>query len=124
MLRFTRLLPLLCLCFAGCYHANVETGRAPGNQRIENGWAPGYLGGLVSPSPVDAKSSCPNGISRVETERSFLNGLVAFATLSIYTPMSISVTCAAPPSQRPISLAPDTAPALAHPVRLRGRGNP
>jgi hypothetical protein len=111
MLRCTRLVPLFCLCFAGCYHANVETGRAPGNQRIENGWAPSFLGGLVSPSPVDAKSSCANGISRVETQHSFLNGLVGAATLSIYTPMSITVTCAASAqaSQRAISLAPDTA---------------
>jgi hypothetical protein len=108
MLRCTRLVPLLCLCFAGCYHANVETGRAPGNQRIENGWAPSFLGGLVPPKPVDAKSSCANGISRVETQHSFLNGLVGFFTLSIYTPMSITVTCAAPAQapQRAISLAP------------------
>jgi hypothetical protein len=108
MLRCTRLVPLLCLCFAGCYHANVETGRAPGNQKIENGWAPGFLFGLVPPKPVDAKSSCANGVSRVETQHSFLNGLVGIATLSIYTPISITVTCAAPAPapQRSISLAP------------------
>jgi hypothetical protein len=109
MLR-RRLVPLLCLCFAGCYHANVETGRAPGNQRIENGWASSFLGGMVPPSTVEAKSSCPNGVSRVETQHSFLNGLVGVATLAIYTPISITVTCAAPApaSQRAISLAPDT----------------
>jgi len=91
----SRVLPLLCLCLGGCYHANVETGRAPGNQRIEKGWASSYLYGVVSPPPVDTKVTCVNGISRVETEHSFLNQLVGVSTLGIYTPFSITVTCAA-----------------------------
>jgi hypothetical protein len=34
-------------------------------------------------------------VSKVETQHSFLNALVAFFTLQIYTPMDITVTCAA-----------------------------
>jgi hypothetical protein len=33
-------------------------------------------------------------VSKVETEHSFLNGLVQFVTLGIYTPMHLTVTCA------------------------------
>src|SRR5215510_6694452 len=105
-----RLVPLLALCFAGCYHASVETGRPPGSQHIEKGWAASYLGGAVSPSTVDARSGCTSGVSKVETKHSFLNMLVGGLTLSIYTPMSIEVTCAAAPAtqapQRPASSVP------------------
>src|SRR5215475_7099807 len=95
----TRMLPLLGICLAGCYHANVETGRAASSQHIEKEWAGSFMGGLVAPDPVETKSTCTNGISKVETEHSFLNGLVAFFTFSIYTPMKITVTCAAAPGQ-------------------------
>jgi hypothetical protein len=91
-----RILPLLCLCLGACYHANVETGRAPGTQKIEKGWAPSFIGGVIAPPPVDTKATCPNGVARVETEHSVLNQMVGVLTLAIYTPFSITVTCAAP----------------------------
>lgn len=37
---------------------------------------------------------CPTGVAKVETQLSFVNMLVGFLTLSIYTPMDIRVTCA------------------------------
>ncbi len=43
-----------------------------------------------------AASRCPNGVARVETQQSFVNGLVAWITFFIYTPMTIMVTCAGP----------------------------
>ena len=46
---------------------------------------------------VDATSKCRNGVSKVETQRSFLNGFVAILTLGIYAPMEIKVTCARTP---------------------------
>jgi hypothetical protein len=91
------LLPLLVLCStAGCYHASVETGRTPGNQHIDKGWAPGFLYGAVGPGTVDAKAGCSSGVSKVETKHSFLNMLVGGLTLGVYTPMTVDVTCAAP----------------------------
>ena len=104
-----RLAPLVALCLAGCYHASVETGRASGSQHNEQGWAGSYFFGLVPPNTVEARSACPNGVSRVETKHSFLNGLVGIVTLSMYTPISIDVTCAAAPAtvatmpQHPVS---------------------
>lgn len=65
----------------------------PGNDKIEKEWASSFVFGLVPPDPIDAKSTCTSGVSKVETEHSFLNALVAFFTLQIYTPMHLTVTC-------------------------------
>jgi Bor protein len=85
----------LLLALPACYHATIETGLPAGNQVIEKGFASGWIYGLVPPSPVKAMSQCPNGVSKVETQLSFVNQLVALLTLDIYTPMAIKVTCAA-----------------------------
>lgn len=98
----SRLFSLVALCLAGCYHASVETGRQPGSQHVEKGWASSYFAGAISPSTVDVKAACTNGVSKVETKHSFLNMLVGGLTLAIYTPISIDVTCAAgTPTQPP-----------------------
>jgi hypothetical protein len=52
---------------------------------------------LVPPAELNTKEQCPQGFAVVETERSFLNGLVGAITYSIYTPMHVKVTCAGGP---------------------------
>ncbi len=96
-MTISRSAPLLgaVVALSGCYHATIETGLPPGNQTLEKPWASGWVFGLVPPSTVETASRCPNGVARVETKLSFLNMLVSAITLSIYTPMSIQVTCAA-----------------------------
>ena len=84
----------LLLILAACYHATIETGLPASPQVIEKSFASGWIYGLVPPSPVKAMSQCPNGVSKVETQLSFVNQLVNVITLGIYTPMSIKVTCA------------------------------
>ncbi|MCH8254806.1 MAG: Bor family protein [Gemmatimonadetes bacterium] len=84
------------VAISGCYHATIETGLTPGTQTLEKAWASGWLFGLIPPSTVETASRCPNGVARVETQLSFVNMLVSAITLSIYTPMSIQVTCAGP----------------------------
>lgn len=91
----TTLVLLSTLALAGCYHARVETGLAPGSQVIDRAWAPGFVYGLVPPPTVEAGEACPDGVAVVETELSFLNQVVSALTLGIYTPMHIRVTCAA-----------------------------
>ncbi len=86
-------LAALLLFSAGCYHASIETGMKPGNDKIEKEWASGFAWGLVPPDPIEAQSKCTSGVSKVETEHSFLNGLVGGLTLGIYTPMHLTVTC-------------------------------
>jgi hypothetical protein len=82
------------LFMAACFHATIQTGATPGAQVIDQEWASGWIFGLVPPKTVEAASQCPNGVATVETQHTFLNMLVSFLTIDIYTPMSIKVTCA------------------------------
>ncbi len=79
---------------AACYHATVHTGLTPSSVVVEEGWAPGWLWGLVPPSPIETAAKCPLGVAKVETQHSFLNLLVGGLTGGIFTPMSIKATCA------------------------------
>jgi Bor protein len=77
-----------------CFHAIITTGRAESSTVVEKPWASSFVYGLVPPDPLDVESQCKSGVAKVETVHSFLNGLVAFLTISIYTPIDIKVTCA------------------------------
>jgi hypothetical protein len=96
-MRVLRILVLVSLSASlGCFHAIIETGKPPGSTTIDQEWASGFIYGLVPPDKVDTSSKCPTGVSKVETQRSFLNSLVGIFTIGIYTPSQINVTCAAP----------------------------
>lgn len=90
--RFSVLIP--ALLSAACYHAIVETGRTAEDTSITRHFQPSFVYGLVPPQPVNVAGQCPNGIARVETQHTFVEGLVAAITVGIFTPMTISVTCA------------------------------
>lgn len=87
-------LGLAVVLLSGCFHATVNTGLTPSAQTIDKPWAMSFIYGLVPPSTVETVAQCPRGAARVETQISFLNGLVSALTFSIVTPMSIKVTCA------------------------------
>jgi Bor protein len=89
------LLVVACVLSLGCYHATVETGATPSPEVIDKSFASGWIYGLVPPSTLSTAAKCPNGPAKVETKLSFVNQLVSFLTLGIYTPMQITVTCAA-----------------------------
>jgi len=78
----------------GCYHATVETGATPSTVVIDQSFASSWIYGLVPPKLVSTTSKCPSGVSKVETQHTFVNQLVGLLTLGIYTPMQIRVTCA------------------------------
>ena len=80
---------------AGCYKATIETGLPASTTIVENEWASSWIGGLVPPATVNVASQCPNGVSQVQTQHSFLNMLAYMVTFGIYSPMTITVTCAA-----------------------------
>jgi hypothetical protein len=85
---------LLALVLTGaCYHATIETGAAPSTKVVQEDWAASWIGGLVPPDPVETAGRCPNGVSKVETQHSFLNMVANVLTLGIYTPMTITITC-------------------------------
>jgi hypothetical protein len=87
-------LALFATSTTACYHAVIETGRPESATVINQPWAMSFVYGLVPPPAVNTASTCPNGVARVDTQHSFLNGLVAAVTFGIVTPMTITVTCA------------------------------
>ncbi len=99
-MRGIRLLTLVSLCVVvgACHHAVIDTGLTPSTQTIHEPWANSWIYGLVPPAVVETASRCPNGVARMETQISFLNGLVGVLTFGIFTPMTLRVTCAGPDS--------------------------
>jgi hypothetical protein len=95
MLPSVKLLSVaLLIALPACYHATIETGLPPSNEVLEQSFASSWIYGLVPPKPVSTMAKCPSGVSKVETQLSFVNQLVGLLTLGIYTPMAIKVTCA------------------------------
>jgi len=101
---------------AGCYHAIIDTGRPSSTEVIDRPWSNSFIYGLVPPPVLETMAKCPNGVSKVETQHSFLNEVVSAVTFGIYTPMSIRVTCASSrssmnSSDQVLDVAPDATPA-------------
>jgi hypothetical protein len=92
---------------SACHHARIETEAKPSTITIEQPFASGWLFGLVPPKLLSTGSKCQHGLARVETQITFVNGLVRFLTLGIYTPMWIKVTCAEPGVARASTTVPD-----------------
>lgn len=95
MYRRGVLIVALVALSAGCYRATINTGRAPSGETIQQDWAHSFIAGLIPPATVEAASRCPNGVSSVVTQHSFLNMLAQFITFSLYSPMTLTVQCAA-----------------------------
>jgi hypothetical protein len=85
---------------AGCYHVTVLTGAPASSTVVDKQWQNSFVIGLVPPAELNVKDPCAGGVSKVETERSFLNGLVGAITYNIYTPIHTTVTCASGPVAR------------------------
>ena len=97
MTRF-RFLGLVALAASvGCYHITVITGAPAGAQKIDKEWQSAFVSGIVPPPEISTKETCPQGVAKVETERSFLNILVSELTSGIYSPLHATVTCATGP---------------------------
>ena len=96
-MRTTVLVGAVVFGCAGCYRVTVLTGAPPDAKTVDKPWQNSFVYGLVPPAELNSKEQCPQGFAVVETERSFLNGLVGAITYSIYTPMHAKVTCAGGP---------------------------
>lgn len=96
-MKYGKLIAFLSLIFllSSCYHAKISTDKQASNQVIDQPWSHGFVFGLVGPSEVNASQECDNGVAMVETKMSFLNQVASTLTLNLYTPMHITVTCAA-----------------------------
>lgn len=91
----------IALLTTACFHQVVNTGRSPGATVIEEAWVSTWLWGLVAAKPIDVRQQCPGGVAVVETQQSFVNGLVGAVTLGIYTPQRVRITCASNTSSLP-----------------------
>ncbi len=98
-LNIIALLICIPLLVTGCYHAQITTGEDPSTDVYQESWAVGWLGGLIGPDIVQAQNHCTHGVARVETQLSFANQFVTFLTGGIFSPMTITVTCAAASAQ-------------------------
>lgn len=85
---------LALLPAAACYHQVVETGRPASPTVIDKPWQMSFVYGIVPPPVLSSASQCPGGVAKVETQHSFLNGVVAAITFGIVTPMQVTITCA------------------------------
>ena len=83
------------LLLTGCYHVTVISGTSPSPTVVDKPWQNSFVYGLVPPPELNVKDQCPNGVQKVETETSFVNGLVGALTWSLYTPIHARVTCSA-----------------------------
>ena len=91
----SKLLAVAVACLlSACFHQVVQTGRTPGTTVIEKPWTATWVFGLVAANEISTAAQCPNGVATVETQQSFLNGLVAGLTIGIYTPQEVKITCA------------------------------
>ncbi len=96
MKRNVLLIIAIAFIFTGCYHTQVTTGLESSNEVYQKAWASSFIAGLVPPDIIHAEQHCANGVARVETRHSFLNMVAQFVTFSLYSPMEITVVCAAP----------------------------
>jgi len=100
---------LTALLMTGCYKVTVETGAPPAPAQIDLPWQMSFAAGLIPPPEVDTREQCPEGVSQVQTQRSFLNGLATAVTSNIISPLHVTVTCAAGPVTSPGRSAPGAA---------------
>jgi hypothetical protein len=85
---------LSAVLLSGCYHAIIETGREANGTVISRPWAASFIAGLVPPPVIETAQRCPAGVAKVETQQSLPNMLASFLTGGLFSPMTITVSCA------------------------------
>jgi hypothetical protein len=87
---------VLAFAAAACYEHTYTVGAgAPGGVLVHDQWRHHWLWGLIDPSKeLVLRDICPSGDATIETEMSFLNGLVSALTSGIYSPTTVQVRCA------------------------------
>jgi hypothetical protein len=83
---------------SGCYTTTLRSGTvaSPATVAYDDRWHHGLLWGFAELSgPYDLEQICPQGWSEIETETSFLNGLLHMLTSGVYASQTVSVRCSA-----------------------------
>lgn len=95
---------LLCtLALAGCNAHRVTYDTTLPRGPVHSEWTGHFVGGLIGHPEINVRKMCPTGAAKIETFRSFGNGLIGVVTLGIYTPRTIRITCAG--QSRPAAIA-------------------
>lgn len=76
----------------GCYKNTIKTGLQPGASSDHK--AKFYIGGLVGEADFNMDQICPSGVAKIEESMEVPDVLLACVTCSIYTPVTVKVTCA------------------------------
>ena len=86
----------LLLACAGCYRHTYTLGAgAPAGPLVYDRWQHHWLWGLINPDrQLALKAVCASGDATIDTEMSFLNGLVNALTWGIYSPTTVKIRCA------------------------------
>jgi hypothetical protein len=103
---------------SACFHQVVQTGAPAGTTVVDKAFVTTWLWGIVPAAELDVRRECPGGVAVIETEQSFMNGLVAALTLGIYTPQHVRVTCSSRTASLPRGATEVVAPASASSVEL------
>lgn len=83
------------LIASGCYSVTArpdggfKVATAPNFQERQDF----YLWGLVGESHINTQKVCPNGTSQIQSQLTFVDGLLNVITLGIYSPQSARVWC-------------------------------
>jgi hypothetical protein len=81
---------------SGCYTTTLRSGKPSNTARIDldHRWHHGVIWGIAELSgPYNLKQLCPNGWGEIQTETSFVNGLLHFLTSGVYAPQTVTVRC-------------------------------
>lgn len=79
---------------AACHTMHFEVGDGPAGVVVKDRKTY-WIGGLAPTQRVDVAQFCPNGAVGITEETTFVDGLLSFVTLSIYTPRSTYYHCSA-----------------------------
>jgi hypothetical protein len=88
---------LLCaFALGGCYRATFISNPQAVRGVEHDKWNHFFIFGLVGEAELDVRQFCPDGrVAELQTQETFLNGLVGLLTIGIYAPRTVYVTCAA-----------------------------
>jgi hypothetical protein len=81
----------------GCYKVTIVNNGAIGggaSPAYTDRWNHNAVVGLANLSgPQDASSACPNGWATIETQQTFVQGLVGSIVQNLYTPQNLTIRC-------------------------------
>jgi len=86
---------ILMVATVGCFKHTYQVGAgAPNGEVVYDNWHSHWAFGIVGDETVDISEVCPSGNATIHDEVSFVNGLIAAFIGFVWSPTSVTVTCA------------------------------